>query len=877
MMQLFVAVGDPAASADPSKVQDPEAYSEEMMQNVQGLASVLQEDLDDKSEEVKTKVTRCAIALPAKAPIYGTLVGILNDENLVFGAAVVEHVCRQLRNALSELPASHLTVKLLLRFLAELTNAKVVEPQSFVGLLTRFMPTAERIGTKADLLLSCALQTLPYAGGTLAESCDDAFDTFWMALSALFQSRKPNCVLRVVAASEPSQDLEDAAIEDPLQAVWAVAQQVKREGWKTASIFRPYAGLEEGGLHLGCGTDAKQHEIPADLAPPSSFPGDVQLYAHMPFLSREVGETVSAGAADDAAKVAELSETDRFMYHSYIRDILEAFRPDHKEAASQLVNWLSVLPVGAPRDLLLFEGFFAVQLQQPSKQIPSGYLTSVMLTLIKDNQAYAKPLAQIVLMFFEKIDRMDSGAVDRLTSFLAVFLSNFDYKWPWARFARVVQEEADSRSRLFVKAVLERCVRLSYVGRIGKVLEGNEATEPLLSLLPPQGKSKSKYLGDMSAEEEAALDDDVPTRGPSDSNATDEESGKTICKSLVSMIKRETDSTELMEWIETKMPADDTTADFRVETWMHALLHCGQKSYSHLITLIVRYENVMKSMKKEDGEAVIVTSVAEVWSAAPQIIHVIYDKFLGFRLIAPVALARWVFAADTSTQKGKLAEYQPWEVLYLAVDSCLGRVAEQAEKAKAPAFQIAGVAAHDSDAAVSKVEIEKFELFLAIFQVSVTRIEHTCTPCPRSCIFRCVSSFSLSSLASHPFISLARFLLAALRFLLAHFVSPPARCSPAADDNASYGAPQANGRRFRRMVPCRLMPIQRTRLQGEGFIWCLVWSCAAHSCAAHSFCCAMLFLLQYRDHIVPLLPQIKEKLPGIDERVEPLFASIARA
>jgi nuclear cap-binding protein subunit 1 len=238
MLQLFVAVGDPAASTDPQKEQTPEEYETEMLQNVEGLATVLLDDLEDKSDEVKSKVTQCAIALPVKAPIYGTLIGVLNNQNLPFGAAVVEYVCELLKKALSELPASQLTVTLLLRFLAELANAKVVELESFVALLTRFVPADEGTGANMDLVLSCALVTLPWAGATLAENCAEPFDRFWKLLSEHFESRKPNCVLRIVAGAEPTQGLEDAAIEDPLQSQWAVVQQMKRGDWKAVSILR---------------------------------------------------------------------------------------------------------------------------------------------------------------------------------------------------------------------------------------------------------------------------------------------------------------------------------------------------------------------------------------------------------------------------------------------------------------------------------------------------------------------------------------------------------------------------------------------------------------------------------------------------------------
>ena len=119
---------------------------------------------------------------------------------------------------------------------------------------------------------------------------------------------------------------------------------------------------------------------------------------------------VEAAGVPFVLAVAELAEVDRFLYHGYIRDLLESCRPDHKFAAKALVSWLKVLPVDAPRSLILIEGFFGVLLQTPTDdaeaRLPTGYLTTVMLDILRDNPGYAKPLAQFVLMLFAQVERV---------------------------------------------------------------------------------------------------------------------------------------------------------------------------------------------------------------------------------------------------------------------------------------------------------------------------------------------------------------------------------------------------------------------------------------------------------------------------------------
>lgn len=142
-------------------------------QQLDQLAAVLKKDLADNQSLVSQLMLDCVVELPAQAPVYGTLCGLLNEAASSFGAAIVQGCHEHLQREMNGENALH--VRLLLRFMGELVNANVIHPGSMLELLNSFVESAiqdsDGDGPKqqADFLVAVVLETLIWVGRTLAE------------------------------------------------------------------------------------------------------------------------------------------------------------------------------------------------------------------------------------------------------------------------------------------------------------------------------------------------------------------------------------------------------------------------------------------------------------------------------------------------------------------------------------------------------------------------------------------------------------------------------------------------------------------------------------------------------------------------------------
>merc|ERR1711904_86894 len=79
---------------------------------------------------------------PYKAPVYATLIGLLNHRRSDFGTDFMRRLSDEMGAAIKGSKIH--TAKLLLRLLAEMVNASVVVPSSFVTFLKQLTTASEK-------------------------------------------------------------------------------------------------------------------------------------------------------------------------------------------------------------------------------------------------------------------------------------------------------------------------------------------------------------------------------------------------------------------------------------------------------------------------------------------------------------------------------------------------------------------------------------------------------------------------------------------------------------------------------------------------------------------------------------------------------------
>ncbi len=273
---------------------------------------------------------------------------------------------------------------------------------------------------------------------------------------------------------------------------------------------------------------------------------------------------------------------------------------------------------------------------------------------------------------FLRLDELDPEVVNRFADWFAFHLSNFNYSWPWANWAAVVNKAtataaaatstaaaptaasggsdassvaaasgtsaAPNSQKLFITDVLSRCSRLSYWQNMrDKILP--PAMHPFLPDEPKPAFRFAKHLipaADLQATEKSQTIKCVE-----------------LAAAMIHNIRKKPepiDSAGLLRFLDaevtTKLGASEAVHG-RLRLLFPVLLEAGQKSYSHVMSLVERYKEVIKALVAVDpieAHSIIISSVAEYWQHSHQHIIVLLDKLTTYGLIPGAAVVSWIFA-----------------------------------------------------------------------------------------------------------------------------------------------------------------------------------------------------------------------------------------
>eukprot|EP00897_Mesotaenium_endlicherianum_P002335 jgi/Mesen1/2129/ME000152S01224 len=212
---------------------------------------VLGRNAEDTFNDALELVVQCAEELPHKAPLYATLVGLLNVRDAQFGSAVVHRVYCGLQAAAETEESNKL--RILVRFLSLLVGSRVVAAATLVGVF--------------DALLASAAATLDAEAGNVA----------WAPRADAYAERGEEVVAHIMGACERYMSTRPAPAwppacafpapehtQDRLSQLWAAVQTLQAVGWRSASVPRPWEAVE---AHLAA-PDTAQHAMKDLQLPP---------------------------------------------------------------------------------------------------------------------------------------------------------------------------------------------------------------------------------------------------------------------------------------------------------------------------------------------------------------------------------------------------------------------------------------------------------------------------------------------------------------------------------------------------------------------------------------------------------------------------------
>ncbi|KAE9588846.1 putative nuclear cap-binding protein subunit 1 [Lupinus albus] len=675
---LLLRIGDKCPEYGPTS---------DFKDHIETCFAAFRRELDHSEAEILEFLLACAEQLPHKIPLYGTLIGLINLENEDFVKRLVENTQAKFQDALDS--GNYNVIRILMRLMTVLMCSKVLQPSSLVVVFEMLLSSAattvdEEKGNPlwqpcADFFITCILSCLPWGGAELIEQVPEEIERVMVGVEAYLSIR------RHISDSGLSFFENDDEIErgpsdkDFLEDLWDKIQGLSSNGWKVESVPRPHLSFE---AQLVAG---KSHELGPISCPslpnPPSVPSGIANGKQKHEAELKYPQRIHRLNIFPPSKTEDLQPIDRFVVEEYLLDVLLFFNGSRKECASFMVG----LPVPFRYEYLMAETIFSQLLQLPQPPFKPIYYTLVIMDLCKALPgAFPAIVAGAVRALFEKIDDLDMECRTRLVLWFSHHLSNFQFIWPWEEWAFVLDLPKWAPQRVFVQEVLEREVRLSYWDKVKQSIENAPGLE---ELLPPKGGPNFNFSGEDGKENNEHV----------------------LSGELNNMVKGKVPVREIISWIdESVFPNNGLEVTLRVV--IQTLLNIGSKSFTHLITVLERYGQVIaKVCPDQDKQVMLIAEVSSFWKSNTQMTAIAIDRMMGYRLVSNLAILKWVFSSENIEQFH--TSDRPWEILRNAVSKTYNRISDLRKELLSLKKNISSA---EEAAKEAKSELEAAELKLTL-------------------------------------------------------------------------------------------------------------------------------------------------------------------
>merc|ERR1719427_2255069 len=601
-----------------------------MESNLEGLASVLEEDLSTYKSKILKILVDCAIRLPDKVTIYTTLIGLLNVKNYNFGGECVELLVKSTKDSLKSFRWSD--ARFLLRFMSDLVNCHVVSAGSLLQLLDNFVDAALEEGVpqvRRDWFAYAVLSALPWVGRELYEKKESELDRMLGSLEGYIKRRKKihHNALRVFKSDHPHPQ------EEYLDCLWQQIKRLRSDMWIEKHIIRPYLAFDS------TLSEALQHNLPS-LVPPPHHPST--LYPLPTVIFRMFDYT----DCPEGPILPGQHSIERWLIEEQLTHILMAGYKERKECAAQLLSY--PLKNKIPLEYIIVEVMFGQIFCLPNPPCLEITYGSILIELCKlQPSTMPQVLAQATELLYERIGVMNVACFDRFVTWFSYHLSNFQFRWSWDDWEDCLSQDPEEPKAKFIREVLLKCLRLSYHQRVVDIIP-----ETFAVFLPDKPTPNFKYAPN------GQYANSVEVRA---------------AERLIAAIKRKCTSEEVLQLLKQDLDPPMTEDDMednvynpvKIEVFTQTLLFLGQKSFSHSFAAIAKFFSVFKALgNTEEAQICMLRSVVQLWRSHQQMLVVLIDKLLKTQIVECAAVANWVFSKEMVPEFSKC---YIWEIVHLTI------------------------------------------------------------------------------------------------------------------------------------------------------------------------------------------------------------------
>ncbi|KAA8494967.1 Nuclear cap-binding protein subunit 1 [Porphyridium purpureum] len=449
---------------------------------------------------------RCSLELSAKAPLYATLLALLMRtvaKGVEFVGRFLGAFLGTLHNVLREGEAAR--ARRMLRFMAELVNANVLNAKYFMHFLIRLVQGSHaehqirpKLHARKRFLADIALSCLPWCGSALVRlepellheltSLSNSFRQIYMASQewSFLRPMKPDGV-NPSRTRQPDASVPGAVhCEDRLLLVFQAVDELSNNNWECAVPLKPYRLFE---AELANGMTL---EPPTEISiPPHSR---TSRYSAAEFLFHFDLSPAEEEEAGDKKRLSLAME--KLVISDYVCDILDNFGANYQLGVERFLQ----IPTPYYYKHRVVETVLSTMLALPRSKSPLVYYgVSLAHACRVRGGGVPFPLMNCTEQLYLHCAELDAEVFDRFAEWFAYHLNNFQFQWNWEDWVDVTEDKADDANRgsharpfkaLFVKMVLDRLTRHASLEEIKGILP-----EELHPLLPPKPEPDLDMFG----------------------------------------------------------------------------------------------------------------------------------------------------------------------------------------------------------------------------------------------------------------------------------------------------------------------------------------------------------------------------------------------
>lgn len=722
-------------------------------------------------EAVGMGLKNCGTLLPFKAPLYAILAAIICKGDEPFSKELSEKLIRSIAKdfavALKEGKAS--IAKRIMRFLACLGCSKLVSMRSIVDYLQTLLKAALHEFTSAnrsdygvhcrgEFLADIALSTLPWVGKILNEHMPDDIanlEDYARQIQEAWKVGKWRCIAPGTSSRcvESFSELLEV-ISVLADAEWYISHAI------IPDVYSEFEEIQEGQeivldrLTIPSHSKLTRYSAPRFRIYVVNQKPDQTKKGKFSKLSSKLGRHAGGGGvkpegpsvkgegsgeksnghddhdnkqrSDDVVmkdrgkengrgiSSAQRNMVDRFIFRTYISDIVDHFTTNHYLAAERLLT----IPMLQKVDDEIVEGLFSQLCAMPDPTFAPVYFGTLFVDLckVKDSRLPIKLLTAVEAIF-QDAGLFDPEAFDRLAEWFSFHLSNFEYKWnwsDWAVYADVDMVDKFPFRALFCKDVLARCIRLSYYERVLDVIP-----EEMRYFLPPKPTSGNDVRFDATINEN--LLKVVTGREKQEASVVKERIAV-----LIPAVKQPMDQDE------TTVDAEEETNLARLSALIRAILKAGCKTLSHFDTVCERYISLLHEMTNKGGvnaKRLVTLEVSVFWKDVHIRKMYVLDRLCALDVIDGMAVIDSILSEHCPDGSGmrpltndelkdKLADSNNWEMIRLVLQRARAR--EEGARTELTAASHAAATANEGEAekAENRLNAAKRSTSRAVTEIS---------------------------------------------------------------------------------------------------------------------------------------------------------------